>query len=634
MNDRVSFLASTSTAGSSTSTSTGAPQLLTKTAISELTDGFDAGDTLECYLLQRVATLNGFQSLPVVKHLLAIRYIPPSNAYTMHGHPHPLSLTLEYGPMRVAGLHEAIPILVSQESAPGEESLKHISWDNQARVYYTNAINSTLYKSANYMASLTGAVLKNLLDSANEYALLKPRYQPFTVVNPETGRIMLRSHSDLDFIKAMFSQLAEMGVELAPILKPSDFQLRLYASNIARVEAIDESTRTDIFDFYAKLYQCLDQTATAQSTSIHEGTESPTAFPSTAPSVLPRLLKGAGMAQNTDSEASVTSSASPSSSPSSEATQPVDHSDQAQQAADEAHKAAQDAKDSGNDEAAEAASKAADAAQKAADATANQQALINQKALLSGDGRMACQAILPCLHSPSTNSTVDSYAYVYVDGSFFFRLLLASPFIGVSRIDDYELPSPPQYSTYTGGDIVDWSLFFLFSFVFCFGILMLVQELCGRKYRYFVPLYRFQRWFFDPTHNLAYDPTDDGLDGNNINTFGEGMAYTFGEDVIPLSMGGRKALVFHGESGTQLDSYAMDGDFELSEFVNREGGGGELGSSYHSSKNGSIIMDEDELMDSSVRMRRRDSDLVELPNLSSSSKVAVPVSMADVSSHE
>jgi hypothetical protein len=60
----------------------------------------------------------------------------------------------------------------------------------------------------------------------------------------------------------------------------------------------------------------------------------------------------------------------------------------------------------------------------------------------------------------------------------------------------------------------------------------------GRNLKVIRPLYRYQRWFFEPTRcEFSSIMKDD----ESESTLGAGQQYTFGGDVIPLSIGGRRS---------------------------------------------------------------------------------------------
>jgi hypothetical protein len=299
------------------------PQILTASSILALTSGLDASDTLECYLLTREARLSGLANsttLPVHKLALGIRYNPSQQSTGSYygGRRHrrrAMEITLEYGPARAGDglLLESIPRVVERGGENGnnnnnrnrryrrtadaspssaqqsptasasdpdddDDDPSTVLWDNRAVVYYTLRIDG--YRGADYVASMTGAVLKNLLQAALAYPLQRSRkrYQPFAVYrkssNPqppqqpsnrsssgaspdESGSssssstasspqqqqqqppasevMVLRSSNDLDFVNALWLHLSEVGVELKPVILPIRWRVHLVASGIQKV---------------------------------------------------------------------------------------------------------------------------------------------------------------------------------------------------------------------------------------------------------------------------------------------------------------------------------------------------------------------------------------------------------------
>lgn len=561
--------------------------------------------------------------IPIQKVALGLRYRrrkvgtnnrnPPSFAQDS------VELTLEYGPRRAGGhlLGESIPKIVSlattQENNPDsnkkdsnihdddddtintqqKDADRFVSWENEARVYYTlrispsstttqmahvdpsdiggdnvppsttksSATASTAYTTAHYLATMTGAVLQDLLQTAVTYPTIgsRRRYQPFSVYrrsgdtstttindNPH-DRLVVHSSNDVDFLEHLWKHLAYVGVELEPVLLPQMWHVRLYADSIARVDVEQHSSSVATYsipDFYAKLYQCVNAIVTADysfydannkkedqeegdrdrylqepgkddddafetSEDAFNGTSAPTGLqPTAAPSVLPQQPDAEKVAQD------------------------------AAKAAQDAQNAAEQAQQSGNTEAAEAAKAAASAAQKAADSTASQAAAMAQKALLSGDGASMTHTLSSlCLSSPtygiaSPDSNVTT-VYLYRDGLYYFEVNLTAPYLElVSRASP--MPLPPQLGAESSGDFVDWSLAFGMLLFSLFGLVLLAQQILGRSLRIIRPLYKFQRFLFDPLNHHRFNEDDD-------NIHGRGHEYTFAEDVIPLSMGGRMA---------------------------------------------------------------------------------------------
>jgi hypothetical protein len=230
--------------------------------------------------------------------------------------------------------------------------------------------------------------------------------------------------------------------------------------------------------------------------------------------------------------------------------------------------------------------------------------------------------------------------------------------------------------------------------LFAIFILLLLQQVLGRNLRIIRPLYKFQRWFFDPLEHTLDDMVDDEMKGQGQ---GQGTEYTFGEDVIPLSMGGRKPFTppasssryqdffpvaeawLNGEAAeawlngdtnththTHTNSHTNDcaelemtgravtrssssgkngGGLVLGEHaarnsngsINRMGDESCLHASYHSSDDdrdstGAVSSSDDmkgRLKDDMPVRLARDPDLVDLPDLRRTSKVAVPVSLAE-----
>jgi len=218
------------------------------------------------------------------------------------------------------------------------------------------------------------------------------------------------------------------------------------------------------------------------------------------------------------------------------------------------------------------------------------------------------------------------------------------------------------------------------------GFLLLLQQICGLR---IVPkLYKYQRWFFQPQHcSLDDDEEDDNYynngGGSNQNR-GEGKPFSFGADAIPLSMGGRRmATVFsnrddarffeqaenwlkgrtttRGDAGggtssvgyhhADVDDYdendfeesehdnflgSAGGDLELvppppsSQFSSNNSFGGRLHSadSFHDGENEDAVSEHSSILDGTPSRLFRDPNLVDLPDLKSRSKVAVPVSIS------
>jgi hypothetical protein len=362
------------------------------------------------------------------------------------------------------------------------------------------------------------------------------------------------------------------------------------------------------------------------------------------------------------------------------------HQEQAATAAQHAQEAAEAAGAAGTeDEAVSAAQQAAVYAQKAATVTANQAALIAREAIGSGVGSSVAQAVSLCFSDPlygiankngnmtmsdpssSSNEPISTTTvYLYWDGSFYYRMNLTAPYVTIAS---YARPMPkPPVSKIGPEDFVDWSIAFLLAVLSAIGFLLLLQHVMGRNLKLIRPLYRCQLWFFQPTRfdwDAMMTESDDAG-----NTPGE---FLYGEDAIPLSMGGRKignivASVFKSGSSHSknhrvddwLDStsYHDDDDDNINnnnihgndtsalvemEMVDRShqqwmspaknntsSHSSKLrkGTSFHSEKSfgeDDVIDDADTDGNNIIRLFR-DPNLVDLPNLTSSTKVAMPVS--------
>ena len=704
------------------------PQVLTRSVIPSLTKGLDAGDVLECYALVRKAPLHGVanSTLRVSKMALGLRY-RPSGVIPGVQAKLPLELTLEYGPQRLGPSlhHESMPFIQMEENSA------FVSWENVGKVYYTKKISSEVYSSANYMASMTGAVLNTMLVEAVEYADTWRRYQPFSVYSSE-NRKRLKSSSSSDFTEYMWRHLADLGVEVEPILVPPVYEARLWVEGISKVVP-EPRIAQEAARFYQKLYQCIEAIAygdysaympTGAPTYSFMPTMSPTVRKneSTAISLAPspeasieepltesnstssggkpigKHIPSDGKKNNksipksdapdetedesvsvhgdsTDSdeigdgsipdggrrhldedisedENNEPPTTAPSMLGSSKATEEGEDVDKAKKAAEEAQAKANEAKEAaqteGDTKAADAAQAAADAAQKAADATSNAAAQVRRDGLLSGDGATMSAIVSTCFSNPQydlasvdENGTVQSHAFLYHDGSKYYMLNLTNPYFDIVKVER----SLPKARTFTGGgsggDFVDWTLAMVVLGALVFGTLVLLQQV---GYRFIKPLYRCQRWFFNPREGQKPEFEEASLEQQ------QEFVFTFGEDGIPISMGGRRTssspigqrvmspanhLVFHedldatlglpdlGRPGYSLSGNNVDllGEIELQPV---SGSQRRLRSDSKGSYDSGMPSPDNRVGTVPDRLTR-DPDLVDLPHLKSRSKVAVPV---------
>lgn len=287
------------------------------------------------------------------------------------------------------------------------------------------------------------------------------------------------------------------------------------------------------------------------------------------------------------------------------------------------------------------------AQQKAADAITSQtqlELLAAQTNLLSGNGESMVTSVLTCFTNPryqlssSNNKSSSVLFYLYVDGATYYRLNLTTPYLNVATVDrPIPLPPPMMGSGSGGGDVVDWTLLLILSAVLAMGVVLVFQRI---GFKFFSSLYKLQKWFFSPT-NSGYDSEEE----EEAMQMGQGFEHAFGEDVIPFSMGGRRP---HAAATLNLRRKrrpgSKHGDDDHDDFYEDARNGREehhhgdlemvvdplmMGSpmrgrsdslSSGGRKSGPVIMDLPDRL-------ARDPDLVDLPNLSSRSKVAVPVAI-------
>jgi hypothetical protein len=265
------------------------PQILTHSVIPSLITNLDASDVIECYSLSRTVRLADFHNVTIVKMALGLRY---AGGGGNNSNKRPLELTLEYGPQRTSSYlqDDSMPLVITDN---------HLSWANEANVYYTTAsIRSFRWKSAYYMSSLTGAVLEKILEKAASYSTLKPRYQPFVVVatmpdnsddkisqndpHRQASRQILKSSSSIDFCLQMWTDMVDLGVDLTPIVSPPTIVPRLHV--MGRVRKI--SGYNDENDYIpqraAHFYQSFSNCWKAIATGDYSYYE--TSMPSSSPS--------------------------------------------------------------------------------------------------------------------------------------------------------------------------------------------------------------------------------------------------------------------------------------------------------------------------------------------------------------
>ena len=81
------------------------------------------------------------------------------------------------------------------------------------------------------MTSITGVVVEKIIQRAAEYNNKRPRYQPFEVISKPSGKLLLKSSSADDFVWEMFHDLADLYVEIDPLLVPARGRVQFYVSD-------------------------------------------------------------------------------------------------------------------------------------------------------------------------------------------------------------------------------------------------------------------------------------------------------------------------------------------------------------------------------------------------------------------
>jgi hypothetical protein len=107
---------------------------------------------------------------------------------------------------------------------------KFATWSNDGRVYYSTQISDE-WSDAYYMTSITGVVVEKIIQRAAEYNNKRPRYQPFEVISKPSGKLLLKSSSADDFVWEMFHDLADLYVEIDPLLVPARGRVQFYVSD-------------------------------------------------------------------------------------------------------------------------------------------------------------------------------------------------------------------------------------------------------------------------------------------------------------------------------------------------------------------------------------------------------------------
>jgi len=209
------------------------------------------------------STTNNIPSGPILvrKSALAFRYRPRVASVSHGSHSSSITvdnqspwdeieqqkyfeLTLEFGPQRtgVTKTSESVP-LVHADMVDGTIG-KYVSWENEGRVYHSTTISSE-WTEAYYMASITGVVLEKIIQRAVDFTYKRPRYQPFEVVSIPSQNLLLRSSGSDDFVWEMFRDLAELYVDIDPLLVPPRSRVQFYVADPEEDDEDDDVQRVD-----------------------------------------------------------------------------------------------------------------------------------------------------------------------------------------------------------------------------------------------------------------------------------------------------------------------------------------------------------------------------------------------------
>jgi hypothetical protein len=320
------------------------------------------------------------------------------------------------------------------------------------------------------MAPITGAVLQKILsDYIMDYPIIHPRYQPFTVVEKQSGKAILNSSNSEDFVWNIFRKLADMYVAIDPILAPKRYGIQLIVEDVQRdVVKLDsnvvmtsngansqsggtherqQNVANVAAQFFDAFYSCVEAIKTGDY-STYDVTEIPTLAPSTSsPTVAPtvkvtEIVTEVVTQQNTggdttdegvngtaveDTESVETNGSGEgnrflrSMNDVVEQIQDIEselndgdvlkpgNDDNAKEAAEQAEMAAEAAKAAAaskeKEKSIEAAELAAEAAKKAAQATSDAIAEADIDSLLSGDGGMMTDVLKTCFSDPKFGIT-------------------------------------------------------------------------------------------------------------------------------------------------------------------------------------------------------------------------------------
>lgn len=324
----------------------------------------------------------------------------------------------------------------------------------------------------------------------------------------------------------------------------------------------------------------------------------------------------------------------------------------------------------------------------AVQATAIAMASSAQQDLLSGDGALMTAAIVPCLRQSHLGVQVrnnGTTAYLFVDGSTYFKLKLAHPFLEVVSLN----PSMPTTRPITKGEaeFSDWVIVIVIATGFFVGIFQLVRKVMSpfpeiHNASNDMDLNWLTSFCFGENNKSKYQKGNSLFQNNDASIgsprwsigkalqVGGGSRHEFSQDNITSSVDGRSrrkpamkkvngVTVMVGEihtfdyideedenynnddkievEGDKVEDYARSVDLSSNDSSSIDAKVTRLKSS--TADEGEFLFDNDSKIDgieltsqrsfSSSPSKReglvRDPDLVALPNLVSKTKVAMPV---------
>jgi len=624
----------------------------------------------------------------VQKSALAFRYKPPSSQNPDSPRAkRPFELTLEYGPQRTGAdmESEAIPFV---EGGATEEEGKFVSWNNEGKIYYETSIEAVRWDSANFMAPITGAVLSKVLDHALDYTTQYPRYQPFEVYDVAQNVVVVHSSSSDDFVWGLFGRLASLNVNLRPLLLQPQRKMRLYVntsleegmlnvSNSVDSEQPDvngegEGDETDFVPpprnkvvqrieavyankaaaaFFEELYRCGHALQTReffqveQSESLQNSTQDESLLVNETNANYDSAKENYETINSNSSYASTTT-------PTGEYKNDTGANDTYEDSV--VHKGKQKKK-KGNRTLSHLPMSSYSSAL----------SLPPKDALLSGDGQQLMSTLSLCFTSPQYQ--INNVVYLYIDGVTYYKVNLSYPYWSTLNLIE---PLPAPYLASQGrGDALDWSLALLILGGFVFGVyLILVQSGIVRTP---TSVRRCLRSFFHSDHHTASTAGQyttcrtqpDDLSVAGVSSFAEETTSTLPDGVHDLdsdsnfpsdipNQANKRDYFLNDNHVKERDTQSKE--IELNEFPNQRVFesdqsssafrlddllGGDLGRSMNPS--GSASLDSGSfschslgnlsLEEGSIQLCENwasTNDVVARADLKSSSKVAVPVSIA------